>query len=97
MEWLEDQFNDDSTLGRLSQWWKQANNLKNSGFYVDFVNSKWESPKDITKEQFEVGREHILYLIEKIDWFKHLILEKPDLIKNSYLENIEKVDKKDKE
>lgn len=35
---------------RELKWWNKADYYKNRGFYVNYNNSKWESPSEITKE-----------------------------------------------
>lgn len=94
MDWLKKQLNEDSMIGRLSAWWKRANNLKNSGFYVDLVNSKWLSPKDISKDKFYESKEHIKYLIDQISIFETLVIEEPEQVKElnkSFLEYLNQV------
>lgn len=43
----------DSKKESIRKWLKKANDLKSRGFYVDFVNNKWNTPTDISFDQFE--------------------------------------------
>lgn len=41
---------------KFTAWWKKANIKKNLGFYVDYQNSKWTSPANIS-ETFKETRQ----------------------------------------
>lgn len=50
------------------KWWNKANQLKNSGFYVDY-KGEWLLPQNITKEDFDVSQTkvyNVLSLLQKI-------------------------------
>ncbi len=51
------------------QWWKNANKMKNQGFYVGLKKQtgEWDSPSDITKEQFEKSLEIVSRIIRDIE------------------------------
>lgn len=42
----------------ILNWLENANNDKNKGFYVDKTKEAWLSPKDISKEKFEVEKKY---------------------------------------
>jgi AbiV family abortive infection protein len=39
-------------LVRFTEWWKQAGNYRNDGFYVDYRADLWKSPGRITKSAY---------------------------------------------
>jgi AbiV family abortive infection protein len=38
------------------QWWSKAKWLRVDGFYVDFDEGRWRSPKEITGNNFEISK-----------------------------------------
>jgi AbiV family abortive infection protein len=49
-------------------WWRQADNLKNQGFYVDF----WDvllDPGSITRDQYRQALRHVLSLQREVEGF----------------------------
>ncbi len=42
------------------EWWNNANNTKNKGFYVNFYDQKWQTPSEICKDDYNKS-----YLIVK--------------------------------
>ena len=41
------------TGARIKQWWLEANELRNSGFYVDHKNGKWGRSERVQRKRFE--------------------------------------------
>lgn len=56
---------DDNSLLRLEIWLKEANDLKNNGFYVG-VNENWTTPANFSKEDYNKGYECISILEKAI-------------------------------
>lgn len=44
-----------SNITDIISWYKTANNKKNQGFYVDYINQNWITPSNIKKEDCSVG------------------------------------------
>lgn len=59
-------------LDNLDEWWSNANDQKNNGFYVDFVNGKWQPPTLITREQYKESEAHIIHIFGLLDFSKYL-------------------------
>lgn len=38
---------------KVRNWWRQANSIKNKGFYVDYKDENWVKPDDIDKKEYE--------------------------------------------
>jgi AbiV family abortive infection protein len=38
------------------EWWKNANERKNDGFYVGFELNNWKYPQQITKQEYEISK-----------------------------------------
>ena len=49
-------------------WWRQADSLKNQGFYVDFQDVLLD-PGSITKDQYRQALRHVLSLDKEVDAF----------------------------
>lgn len=45
-------------------WWKQANDLKEEGFYVDYGPGEWESPDQLDEEDYERAKEIVVNWVE---------------------------------
>lgn len=37
---------------KIENWWREANNEKNNGFYVGYRNGNWQGPSRILKESY---------------------------------------------
>ena len=48
---------DDNPLARIMYWYKEANALKNRGFYVDWQTKTWKSPAEVTLKEYETAEE----------------------------------------
>jgi AbiV family abortive infection protein len=42
----------DNPLNTAINFWKRANDMKNAGLYVDYINGSWRSPSNIGQEEF---------------------------------------------
>jgi len=51
-ELVNNKFNE-LTAEKILNWWNQADNLKQKGFYVDYINNCWTSPVDIDLNEYE--------------------------------------------
>jgi hypothetical protein len=49
---------------RCQDWWVCADPLRNSGFYVDYLAGRWESPRSISEEDYLASLE----IIEAFFW-----------------------------
>lgn len=61
-------------------WLREANNKKNQGFYVDYINERVELPKSISKEDFEEALEYSNYILEQTKVFKEMDLTEDEFI-----------------
>lgn len=52
-------------------WWNKANDDKNKGLYVDLINKKWHSPRNISKDKFLRESAYVYDLIEYIELFNN--------------------------
>lgn len=52
---------DKSFNTNFESWLKAANSYKNAGLYVNYVDDKWVSPKDITKAEYATHKETCEY------------------------------------
>lgn len=43
----------DSIKSERTKWWKDANDMKNRGFYVDFRNGAWLTEHRISEEEYQ--------------------------------------------
>lgn len=81
---MEEHFGDGSETDMLVKWWQQANNLKNSGFYVDINNSTWKSPKNLSKRQFRKSHNIVKTILDKTKKIQRLTEEDPIMLSNMY-------------
>lgn len=68
ISWLEDMEEDRTTLDTNQDWWKQADNKKNLGFYVSLLKKKgqWEGPLSISEKQYSKSKKIATEFINKI-------------------------------
>lgn len=48
---------------KLEAWCENANNMKNAGFYVDFVDGAWRAPRLMTERDFLENKEICAYFL----------------------------------
>lgn len=74
LEWYKKQSTIDFDLESATKWLKKADNTKNDGFYVSNKNNKWATPADISKEKYELEKQHsstfIKYAKSIEEWFE---------------------------
>ena len=61
-------------------WLKDANNNKNNGFYVDFRNNLWKSPKDFLKEDYEIALKYANVILNQTKIIKDLDIDDDEFI-----------------
>lgn len=67
-EWVN---NNSISYVEVIKWLKEANNLKNNGFYVNIINGELKLPKDLAKEHFDTSQnfyEMLLGYIEMLEF-----------------------------
>lgn len=57
---------------KIALWWKEANNLKNKGFYVDFKNNNWVSPDCFNEENYIESLGIAKTFVEVLEFVKDL-------------------------
>jgi AbiV family abortive infection protein len=66
----------DDVLLRGREWWPVASQLKNRGFYVDYVAGQWTSPSDLTMAEYELARQIVIDLLGPLrtglEWWQSL-------------------------
>ncbi len=71
---LSEEYNFSSEeISSAISWCEKANSLKNRGFYVDLKGSKWLSPSDFTKEQYEVEFRYTRTLLNWLQALQHIL------------------------
>lgn len=70
---------DDEKLGKIEDWLKRANDLKNNGFYVG-VKDNWISPEVYTSLDYEKGKEFVQIIENAITPLFNLPLTDDDFI-----------------
>lgn len=95
IEWLKAQMEDKSDLDNLSTWWQHANQLKNTGFYVDYNNANWQSPQEITSTEYDESFEIVNIILDKVNAFSLLIDKEPEKLKGYHDDFLEYMDKSD--
>lgn len=63
-DWVRKVKNSDLKAEESKKYWQKANLQKNRGFYVDYGETKWYTPKDFTKEHYLEAQIHTDVLIE---------------------------------
>ncbi|MFL5765448.1 MAG: AbiV family abortive infection protein [Bacteroidia bacterium] len=48
-------FNFEKNRATVNSWWKEADQNKITGFYVDYKNNSWFKPSRITKDDYELS------------------------------------------
>jgi AbiV family abortive infection protein len=71
-------------------WWRNANLLRNRGFYTDYDNNRWVSPSDLTKSDFENTRVIIASLLTEIEEFESLSKEGLSILSTLVSESVKK-------
>jgi len=46
------------------QWWNEANKSKNKGFYINLLNNKWQTPFEVTMEEYEKSHMIVTQVME---------------------------------
>ena len=82
MKELADENNKQVVLDTNEQWWKQAEEMKKNGFYVDFLkkNKDWTGPHICSKRLYNKGKKITLEFIEKIKIVEEQI-KNPEMFK----------------
>ena len=68
IEWLE-------TIPEIDhdeQWWNEANNNKNRGFYINKNNNTWQSPNDITEQQYNESYKIVRSIVDIVNKLKSI-------------------------
>lgn len=68
----ESGFSQSDSFYKEANWWKDANRKKNVGFYVDFVNKKWQTPVSITQQEYHESNEFVKRLLSVIKYLQSL-------------------------
>lgn len=75
-----------SDLVEDTEAWQNAEDIKQAGFYVDFGNDGWETPRDVTKTEYKNYRQGAEKRIEKLDqaisWIGDMNDQEVDLVTN---------------
>lgn len=61
---LIDYLNSVPKIDNNEQWWNEANNNKNRGFYVNIINNSWQSPNQITEQDYYKSLKIVQEIIE---------------------------------
>lgn len=54
-------------------WWKEANDKKNAGFYVDYNNGKWKPPTYISADDYMQSKQQTKRLFGYLNIFDKLL------------------------
>lgn len=54
-------------LDKMDEWWRDANERKNDGFYVGHYQGRWQKPTMITKAGYEESEMHTTHIFELLD------------------------------
>ncbi len=64
LTWLKQRSKTKLNFGEILNWLKNANNIKNRGFYLDRQNDKWLAPQNITIEKYDMEKLYTKAIIE---------------------------------
>lgn len=77
----------DAELAKEFEWWKQANDLKMRGFYVDPVEDGWKTPSRLSESDYREAAKYVGEFINEVaDDVEHL-----NSISGTGLENLQDV------
>lgn len=70
----------ESQRERFFDWLKNANDLKNKGFYANWVNNNMETPGDVTVEQYEEALSYATSILKQTEFMKSVDLSDEEFI-----------------
>lgn len=68
-QWADETAN---PLQEIKEWYLKANNKKNVGFYVDYIDQKWVNPLDLCEEDYLLSKKHAKKLISNLEELKKI-------------------------
>ncbi len=67
---------------KFNNWWKDANNQKKKGLYVDLNNNKFVSPSDVKKPKYDKTKTMVQLFFERIDQINTLDFEDTEQVQS---------------
>jgi AbiV family abortive infection protein len=69
--WIQKRKKDPISLDDAIDWWSNADEEKQRGFYVDEKDNKWRSPRVVTLESAQQGRKFAVIIVEFVEKLKN--------------------------
>lgn len=70
----------ESQRNAFFEWLKNANDLKNKGFYANWINNNMETPSDVTLTQFEEALGYATSILKQTEFMKSVDLSDDEFI-----------------